>query len=258
MRLLLCLGLVVAMVCPATAVVYAPGTEEPEPPTFEVVTPAELHKLQVQAAVERIAVLVDSISKGKCRCLIGSAVSAEPKVGLVVRAVDWGDEPSITVYPASVPESLQLPDIGWGRVLGAVNLLVPANPPGGKEKAEAGVYLLVYLPDMVETLPVYREGENCGRVALVSVSVDDKGKTCLKEALTVPASRIKPDVLDFKGDGPALSVWFPGKDDVSDQNPAWRAHVRVTFGEYLPAVSSFRAKEFFTYSFALDLEIFMV
>jgi len=195
----------------------------------------------LRCELDRLAVLVDTASQGKAQVLVGSGVGANPAAGDAVRPLGYGGLGFITVYPASMPAGLKLPDIGWAKVLGAVRIIVPAAASGSDAKAEAGLYLLANLPDAVARIPFYA-ADGPTRLALVSLAVDDRGKVTLKQARSVPATREEPKELDFKGSGPGISVRFPGE-------PLGQVVVELTWKE---------SDGFHNYRFALNLEICFV
>jgi hypothetical protein len=231
-KTLLCIGAVIACVirsCP----VRAEADEQ-----YYMGEVARLSKELSQAKLGQIAMVVDSTSKAESNLRIWAGSSADPKVGHVVRAMDWGDMPFISAYQASEPVKTKLDGIGEGRILGTLALLVPASTPGGKEKADAGVYM-VFLdePTFIGTTTIEQT------LHLVSVSVDKDGKPTYADALTFQAEMNRlPGVA---GGIPGVMASFPGKDKVSEDNPAWRATVTMLWKEI-------------NFRFYLDLDIAMV
>jgi len=191
-----------------------------------------------RAKLDQIALLLDAGSKGESKLLIGSGVSADLKAASgaskehIRRASPDGASP-LTVYPASLPVSANLPGIGESELLGAVALRIEAGPAEGddaekKAVAKPDVYLLA-----------------CGRsegwlyeVRLVSLTVDDEGGPEFEPVLRTLAERSK--TTRIAGSIPGVVVTFPKDDEVAlPDHPPWRATVRMMWREH-------------TYRFALD------
>lgn len=127
-----------------------------------------------QAQLGQIAILVDALSQGKSRLLIGSAVSANPGS----RALPPGEDAYVTVYPLSSPlatcltieNELPVPALLHGKILGAIHVFSPISGPSDKPKAQPGTYMMfVPMGGIVSS-------ERC----LVSLAVNDEGKIIYK------------------------------------------------------------------------------
>lgn len=159
-------------------------------------------------------------------------LSANPRLGVVMRHLGWGGAPFIMVRPISQARTAQLPGVGSCTLLGAVELLVDARMRGGNKSCEAGAYLV--------GMPVNQDKP---QGILVAVEHSAKGEFVFREALRftaepMPAAAISPD-------WPAIQAAFPDRRTVSDANPAWCVTVMLR-----PAGGSIR--------FRLDLGITMV
>ena len=213
---------------------------------------AQLLKDYREAKLGQIALVVKDLSQGKSRLLIGQGAGANPQVGHVLEVPESGGLPFISAYPVSQPARTKL-NVGNCALVGAVALPVGAEPPGARGSAAlgripmapAGVYLLAYTGEFSD-----RE-EEPGTMSLMSVSVDKDGNPVFRQILGVPATRhTRPADVTYDGeDWYGASVRFPNKDQVSGENPAWRATVTLALHE---PDGRYRG-----YEFRLDLQVIM-
>jgi len=214
---------------------------------------AQLLKDLYDARLGQLALLVKDVSEGKSRLLVGQVSSGGPKVGLISRSTEWGNMPFVSAYPVSEMFKAKLGGMGECVVLGAISLLVRAEAPGARESADAGkiamsppgVYLLAYTGELSD------KEEESGHVSLMSVSVNKDGSPAFQQILGVQATRhTRPANASYGGeDWFGASVRFPNKDQVSDQNPAWRATVVLAAHE--------PDNRYRSYEFKLDLQVTM-
>ena len=191
-----------------------------------------------RAKLGQIALLIEQYSEGKSRLLIGLGANAEPKVRVFVRAPK--QRPFVAVYPASYPVTADLAHVGKCELLGAVALGVDATAPAipgegelrvdlGRAAVVSGVYLLAYMVNAPQP----------GQLALVSVTVDDEGRTMFMQrgGGYVPGQRFDSHSGRAR---PGATVKFPPKGEASKDDPPWRAHARMVWRDV-------------GYEFALDL-----
>lgn len=153
----------------------------------------------------QMSVVISELSLGKSRLMLKSTASANPGSGRPGRPDGLFDSSFVTVYPASLPVATRLllttPDKGvvrqYGRILGAVDVLVSTGGYEDKRKAEQDVYLL-FVPvngPLTVDMPLW----------LVSLKVDDDGRvTHSAEASTTV--RITPSKLGEKDPSPVVTA----------------------------------------------------
>ena len=146
------------------------------------------------------------------RLLTDDGVSAGPRTGTVVRLARWGQKPFITVWQATSPISTQFQAIGDCRLVGALDLLVEASPVSGDTKIPAGVYLLA----------LSAPSHSPPTLSLLSLRIKDGLARCERTA-RIPVGRERIRATGDRG----VSVSFPGKDEASNEDPAWRATTTI-------------------------------
>lgn len=208
---------------------------------------------QRKAELERIAVLIHGLSQGRSGLLLKSCASANPP-GRPSRSISWGDLPIVSVCPVSDPVRTKLP-VGDCIVLGSINLLARAEPPGMRNSRFRGVraripqaqgtYLLVYTGQFSD------EEQESGTMSLISVSVDDEGEVVFRQAFGAPAERHTRPADVFLG-----TIYNYGGEDwygasirfqVAADDPPGRIEVRLALHEPDGRYRSYR--------FQLDLDL---
>lgn len=155
-----------------------------------------------KARLGRIALVVQRESGGRSRLLLSSGEGASPSLGMVVRAISWGDMPTVRVYRVSEPFDTDAEGLRRCRVIGALFLIQDATIVGG-QRITGGVYLLAYSPD-------------AERVMVVETRVSGDGCAAYR-----PLGGVKLENSDT-GRGarePYIGVWFPTEELLADDNP---------------------------------------
>jgi len=155
------------------------------------------------AHLQQMALLVRLATQGKDRLLLGSGVSANPKLGKIPIREGQGNAPFITFYPVTKPVSVPLADVGVCEILGVVRLSVGAYR-SEKNTCEPGSYLLTRRTDANGTT----------FLSLLEAQADADGQIHYQEALQILTERVQGTVEKFM-------MAFPGRDEVSAQHPAW-------------------------------------
>lgn len=134
------------------------------------------------AKLDQLAILVSALSNGSSRLQINNGVCS-PSGTCPVRPIEGTTlkenampAPFMSVFSVSEPVKTKLEGIAEGKILGAVDAIVPIGAPDSKDKAEPGVYML-FFPEPICGGVTTRDR----RILLVSLSVDNQGNIQYKE-----------------------------------------------------------------------------